>query len=178
MMSPFWANKSRRATWASSVLARRRSPMTSSVFELANDSRVWKRPWILEKSWDLALLASPSAASMSSWLVTMTQALPCDQGTELLGNGLQTEHEVGVITDKPGQPHPPGKLFGGLGLGLQILLNEFGKAFDVDPVVSRALSNQAAARVLRSCPGLRRARRRHHAGNRRHRAPIPRFVRC
>ena len=38
MMSPFFSKQSRRARCAASVLASRRSPMTSSVLELASDT--------------------------------------------------------------------------------------------------------------------------------------------
>ena len=51
MMSLWRSNTPRKARCASSVLASSRSPITSSVLELASDSRVWKRPWIFEKSW-------------------------------------------------------------------------------------------------------------------------------
>lgn len=69
--------------------------MTSSTLADDRESRVSKRPWILEKSLPLVLVTE----SISCWLATTIQTLQVAGGAQVFGDGLQVEHQFGIITD-------------------------------------------------------------------------------
>jgi hypothetical protein len=75
-------------------------------------------------------------------------------GAQLLGDGLQAEHELGIGADElPHLVHQENDLVVG-GLGGEVVIDNLGKAFDVDAVVIAGAVKPLAGGIGRHFEGL------------------------